>query len=269
MIFKKQKPITPSLRNLIQLKYTNLSKKPFYKKLIKIKKKSLGKNNTGQITMYHRGGGVKRKYRKIDFLRSKASTDIVTSIEYDPNRTAHVAVIYNSIKKTYRYIIAPRFLTIGDIIKSGSIAEHKLGHSLELSNIAIGTFIHNISNKKDGKSIYVRTAGNFAKLIEKNIKFCKILLTNSKILKVPSSCRAIIGKISNENNKLKTLGKAGRSRWLNKRPIVRGVAMNPVDHPHGGGEGKTSGGRPSVSPWGKLCKKSKKINKYFKNETIT
>ena len=268
MIFKKKKPTTPTIRNLIQLQNKTLAKKPIYKNLLKKKKKSIGKNNTGQITMYHRGGGVKRQYRKIDFLRKKPSIDIVICIEYDPNRTAHIAVLYNNEEKTYKYIIAPKHLKIGDIVKSGFIANHRLGHSLKISEISIGTFIHNISNRQDGYSIFVRTAGNFAKLIEKNRNSCKIQLSNNKIIRVPSSCRATIGKISNENNNLQTLGKAGRNRWLNKRPIVRGVAMNPIDHPHGGGEGKTSGGRPSVSPWGKLCKKSKKINKYFKNESI-
>lgn len=268
-IFKKFKPTTPSLRGYIKLKKKNLSLKPLLKQYIKGKFKSSGKNNTGQITMYHKGGGHKNRYRVIDFFRNKDSIGVVTSLEYDPNRTAFIASIYSPNKKRYSYIIAPRNLKVGDIVKSGSISNFKLGHSLLLSSIPVGTYIHNISLIKDGKGIIARAAGQFALLIERNNSYCKLLLSNNKYIYVPSNCRASIGIISNGHHNLTTLGKAGRSRWLNKRPTVRGVAMNPIDHPHGGGEGKTSGGRTSVTPWGKSCKGGKTSNyKPFKHETI-
>jgi len=230
---------------------------------MKNKKKSLGKNNLGQITMYHRGGGHKRKYRSIDFIRDNDSIDIVTSIEYDPNRTAFIASTYSYEANSYKYILAPKYLKVGDIVKSGSLADLKLGHSLLLSDILVGTYIHNISIRKGAKGVLVRAAGQFALLIEKKQNHSKILLSNGKFIYVFSECRASIGILSNENKDLATLGKAGRSRWLNKRPTVRGVAMNPIDHPHGGGEGKTSGGRTSVTPWGKSCKGGK-TSKSFK-----
>lgn len=258
MIFKKIKPTTPSKRSLIQIKNTILFKKPFLKKNIIKTKKSVGKNNLGQITVYHKGGGHKKKYRKIDFLRNDNSIDIVTSIEYDPYRTSFIASLYSLNLKSYRYIIAPKYLKIGDIVKSGNLSDSKLGHSLVLDKILQGTFIHNISIKKNTKGILARAAGNSAILVEKKKKYHKILFLNGKTAYLSSECRATIGIVSNENKRLISLGKAGRNRWLNIRPTVRGVAMNPIDHPHGGGEGKTSGGKPSVTPWGKPYKKKKK-----------
>lgn len=268
-IFKKFKPTTPSLRNYVKLKKKNLNIKPLLKQHIKGKVKSLGKNNTGKITMYHKGGGHKNRYRLIDFFRNKDSIEVVTSLEYDPNRTAFIASTYSKSKNCYSYIIAPRNLKIGDIVKSGSISNYKSGHSLLLSSIPVGTHIHNISLSKEGKGIVARAAGQFALLIEKNNIYCKLLLSNNKYIYASPDCRASIGIVSNGHHNLTTLGKAGRSRWLNKRPTVRGVAMNPIDHPHGGGEGKTSGGRTSVTPWGKSCKGGKTSNyKPFKYEKI-
>lgn len=267
MIFKKIKPTTPSRRSLIQIKNTMLFKKPFLKKNIIKTKKSVGKNNLGQITVYHKGGGHKKKYRKIDFLRNKDSIDIVTSLEYDPYRTSFIVSLYSLNLKTYKYILAPKNIKIGDIVKSGSISELKLGHSLVLDKILQGTFIHNISIKKNTKGILARAAGNSAILVEKKKKYHKILFFNGKTVYLSSDCKATVGIVSNENKKLITLAKAGRKRWLNIRPTVRGVAMNPIDHPHGGGEGKTSGGRPSVTPWGKPCKGTKKT-RFFINKIL-
>lgn len=255
MIFKKIKPTTPALRNLKKITIKNLNKISLLKKNILNYTRSFGKNNTGKITAYHKGGGHKKKYRKINFLRINNSINIVTSIEYDPYRNAHIASVYNYLENKHEYIISPKNLKIGDILKSGNYADIKIGHSLKVAQIPVGVPIHNISLKEKKPSVVCRSAGTFAKIIKKNIKKTYIRLSNFKSLIVSSECFATIGIVSNENYFLNTVGKAGRSRWLNKRPRVRGVAMNPVDHPHGGGEGKTSGGRMSVSPWGKPCKR--------------
>lgn len=259
MIFKKFKKTTPSQRNLIKIK-KNFQKFPLLKSKIKGKIVSLGKNSKGQITMYHKGGGHKQKYRQIDFLRKTNSISIVISIEYDPNRSSFIAALYDKFLNSYSYILAPKNLKIGDIVKSGDFLDLKLGNNLSLSNIVVGTFVYNISTNQNQKGIIARSAGTSALLIKKTNKYCKLLLSsNKKFVIVSSKSRASIGKVSNINHILETIGKAGRSRWLNKRPIVRGVAMNPVDHPHGGGEGKTSGGRPSVTPWGKPTKGKNKL----------
>jgi len=241
-------------------------KKPFIKSKIKGLKNSTGRNSTGKIVSYHRGGGQKKNYRKISFDRYKNSIGIVTTIEYDPNRTANIAAIYEFIDKKYLYILAPKNLQVGDILKSGINAEPKLGHSLPLEKIPIGSFIYNISLKikKEGK--IARSAGTFAKLIEKNSGFSLIKMNSGENKFIPIDCFASIGIVSNPFYCLRAIGKAGRSRWLNRRPIVRGVAMNPIDHPHGGGEGKKSGLK--LSPWGKITKKKllpKIIKKLKKN----
>lgn len=257
MIFKKFKKTTPSQRNLIQLK-KNFNKTPLLKSKIKGKLVSLGKSSNGTISMYHRGGGHKQRYRKIDFYRKNNSIGIVLSIEYDPNRSSFIAAIYDKDFYYFYYILAPKFLKVGDIVKSGEFSDLKLGNFLALSKITVGSFIHNISSNKNNKSIIARSAGTSALLIKKTNKYCKILISSSKKLLTVSSCsKASLGIVSNINHSLQTIGKAGRSRWLNKRPIVRGVAMNPIDHPHGGGEGKSSGGKSSVTPWGKSCKGGK------------
>lgn len=261
MNLKKYKPVTPSLRNLIQLNNTRLSKqKPLIKKSIKGLKNTGGKNITGRITSYHKGGGHKKKYRKINFKRFTTSKSIVISFEYDPFRTARIAAVYDLKKNIYYYILAPENLYVGDIVQAGNnITEYKVGNSLPLSKIPIGSLVHNINLKKNEKAKLSRSAGVSSILVEKTSKLCKLELSSGNHCILSTDCFATIGKVSNENLFLTTIGKAGRSRWLNRRPIVRGVAMNPVDHPHGGGEGKTSGGRSSVSPWGKPTK-TKKIN---------
>jgi large subunit ribosomal protein L2 len=192
------------------------------------------------------------------------SRGIVTSIEYDPNRTANISSIYDINTKKYFYILAPINIKVGNIVKSGSIAESKIGHSLTIENIPVGSFIHNISLNPNKKSKISRSAGTYSFLIEKTNNYGKIKLSSGEQILVSTKCYASIGIVSNQGLFLTTLGKAGRARWLNKRPKVRGVAMNPIDHPHGGGEGKTSGGRTSVTPWGKSTK-SRKSKRNFLN----
>jgi large subunit ribosomal protein L2 len=253
MILKKINPTTSSLRQLKLLNKSHLSKINPIKYNTCGLINSGGRNNLGRITSYHKGGGHKKLYRKIDFNRINLQ-GIVTSIEYDPNRTANIACIYDSIKSKYSYIISPKGLKIGDLIKSGIDANVKIGHSLILDKIPLGSFIHNISLVPGERGKLARAAGNYAQLIQKDKKYAKIKLRSGEQRFIFLNCTATLGVVSNEHHNLISLGKAGRSRWLNRKPIVRGVAMNPVDHPHGGGQGKTSGGRPSVTPWGRPTK---------------
>lgn len=206
-------------------------------------------SNTGKITVRHKGGGHKKRYRKINFNRFNLSEGIVCSLEYDPNRSARIASIYEINNNFFYYIIAPLGLNIGDIVKSGTKIEPKTGYSLPLFKIPAGTYLYNISAKAGQKAKLSRAAGAFATLIEKNFELTKIKLSSGKFRYIQSNCFASIGIVSNEETFLTKLGKAGHSRWLNKRPSVRGVAMNPIDHPNGGGEGKKSG--KGKSPWGK------------------
>jgi large subunit ribosomal protein L2 len=256
MNLKTFKPITPSKRNLIQLNNLNLEKKPLLKAKIKGFKNNSGRSK-GQITSWHIGGGHKKRYRDLNFNRTHDTTSIVMSIEYDPYRTSNIAAIYNINTETYDYVLAPKNLKIGDILKSGKEAEAKNGHTLQIGKIPIGSLLHNVCVKSNKKSQLSRAAGTYTQLMEKNAKFARIKLSSGEQRTVSTDCYATIGIVSNEFLFLTTTGKAGRSRWLNRRPIVRGVAMNPVDHPHGGGEGKTSGGRSSVTPWGKPTKGGK------------
>lgn len=257
MKLKTFNPVTPSLRNLVQLNKTELTNKPLLKSKIKGLKQSSGRNFNGNITAFHKGGGHKKKYRNIEFKRVNESIGIVIGLEYDPYRSANIASIYNYSTKDFFYIIAPKNLTVGDIIKSGTNADVKNGHSLPISKIPIGCLIHNVAPKVNSISQISRSAGTFSQLIEKTSKFGRIKLSSGEQRTLSVNCFATIGIVSNELSLLTTIGKAGRSRWLNKRPTVRGVAMNPIDHPHGGGEGKTSGGRTSVTPWGKPTKGGK------------
>lgn len=248
-----------------KFKFTSLTQKklnrvPIIKNMIIGKKNKAGKNNFGKITVYHKGGGHKKKYRKIDFMRMYDSIGIVTSLEYDPYRNAFIASIYDFLNFKYFYMIAPKNLNIGNIVKSGFGANTNIGHSAALMKIPIGSFIHNISLKENKKAQLVRAAGTNAQLIEKTSKYCRIVLSSGKHQFLSPTCYATIGTVSNEFSFFKVIKKAGRNRWMNKRPTVRGVAMNPVDHPHGGGEGKSSGGRSSVTPWGKPTKNGKTKN---------
>ena len=248
------------------IKFLNLFKKPLLKKNIMGFKQSAGRNSSGKITIRHRGGGHKKKLRKINFNRELNSIiGIVVNIEYDPNRNTFISCVYDFSLKNHYYIILPKNLKIGDIIKTGNISEPKLGNSLPLSKSPIGTFIHNVSFHYKGKSKISRSAGTFSVLIEKNNKYARLKLSSGEQRFFPLNCTAVIGIVSNENYFFQILGKAGRSRWLNNRPKVRGVAMNPVDHPHGGGEGKTSGGKIQVTPWGIPTKNlsTRKVNNKF------
>ena len=264
MNLKKINPVTPSYRNLIQINNKHLNKTSIIKsKTIGIKN-TAGKNNTGKITSYKKGGGHKQKYRKINFFRTQESVGIVTSIEYDPNRTANIASVYDISTKNYFYILAPINLNVGNIIKTGANAESKIGHSLPISNIPVGCCIHNVSPKTKKGAQISRAAGTFSYLIEKTAKYGRIELSSGEQRLLSVECFATIGIVSNELNSLAKLGKAGRARWLNRRPSVRGVAMNPIDHPHGGGEGKKSGN--SLTPWGKPTKN--KFTSKSKNKLI-
>ena len=242
---KEKKPF-----NKITKMNSFILKKPLIKKNTKGLVKTGGRNNYGKITVRHIGGGHKNKYRKINYHRVKTSTGIACSIEYDPNRNSNIAAIYDFYNNEFFYIIAPKNLKVGDILKSNSFSNPKLAHSLSISQIPVGSYIHNIKLKNSKSAQISRAAGTYCKLEEKTLHYSIIKLSSGQHKLISSNNHATIGIVSNEFIFLSKLKKAGQSRWLNKRPTVRGVAMNPIDHPHGGGEGKKSGRRKS--PWGKL-----------------
>ena len=250
MALIKSKPTSPGKRGEVRVVHKHLHKGAPCKALVEKKSKSGGRNNKGRITVRHIGGGHAQKYRKIDFKRNK--TDClakVERIEYDPNRSAHIAlVLYQDGER--RYIVAPKGLNPGDQIASGDNAAIKVGNCLPLKNIPVGTVIHCIELKPGKGAQLVRSAGTSAQLIAKEGAYATLRLRSGEMRKILASCKATIGEVSNSENSLRSLGKAGAKRWRGVRPTVRGVAMNPVDHPHGGGEGRTSGGRHPVSPWG-------------------
>jgi large subunit ribosomal protein L2 len=259
-IFKTIKPTTPSQRNVIKLNKKHLNKTPLLKNNIIGKKKVTGKNHSGKITVFHKGGGVKKKYRIINFNRTAAATGIICSIEHDPNRNAHIASVFDIHNKNFYYIILPKNQKIGDIINSGKEIKPELGNSLPLTYIPEGSAIHNVSLKTHSKSQISRSAGTFSILKKKTQNLAIIKLSSGNIKRISLNCFATIGIVSNELFYFTKGGKAGHSRWLNKRPTVRGVAMNPIDHPHGGGEGKKSGKK--FTPWGKPTKKKVKKKIY-------
>jgi len=256
-MLQKVKPTTASRRQLIKLNHKglNISKKPLLKSKITGKKNSSGRNHSGKITVFHKGGGVKQKYRTINFNRKHNSTAIVCTIEHDPNRNAYISSVFDFINKTFYYILTPQNLRVGDIVKSGLKVAPNLGSSLPIAGIPIGTPIHNISPTLSSFGKISRSAGTFSIIKEKTEKYCIIELSSGEQRYLSSNCFASIGEVSKELFFLTRLGKAGQSRWRNKRPTVRGVAMNPVDHPHGGGEGKKSGS--SRTPWGKSNQRGK------------
>jgi len=234
----------------------NLHKNAILKSKLTQLKRLAGRNHSGKITSYHKGGGHKRRYREINFFRNTNSIGLITTIEYDPNRSANIASVYNIEKENNFYILAPLGLTVGDIVKSGEkLIEQRLGYSSPLEEIAIGSVIHNISLQKSGPAKLVRSAGNYAIILDKSLGRCLIQLNSGKKISISTNCYATLGIVSNDLHILSTLNKAGKSRWCNKRPHVRGVAMNPIDHPNGGGEGKKSG--RGYSPWGKPKKRKK------------
>ncbi|MCP4137139.1 MAG: 50S ribosomal protein L2 [bacterium] len=264
MGIKKYRPVTATLRYKTVSDFSEITEEKPHKPLTKGKKESAGRGHKGRISVRRRGGGHKRKYRVIDFKRNKYGIEgRVASIEYDPNRSANIALI-NYIDGEKRYIIAPNTLKVGDKIFSGEDAEIKVGNTLPLRNIPVGTSIYNIELHKGKGGQLVRSAGTSAVLSANEGKYSLIKLPSGEIRKVFNECYATIGEVGNKDHSNLTIGKAGRSRWLNKRPKVRGVAMNPIDHPLGGGEGKSSGGRHPVSPTGIPAKgyKTRKKNKY-------
>ena len=250
MAVKKVKPTSPGRRAQIYSTFDEISSTKPEKKLLKIIKKTGGRNVNGRITCRHRGGGHKRKYRIIDFKRDKIGIPAkVSSIEYDPNRSARIALLYYKDGEK-RYILAPVDLAVGDIVVSGPEADIKPGNTLPLKNIPLGTHIHNIELRLGKGGQIVRSAGTFAQLMAKEDRYAQIKLPSGEVRMVLINCKATIGRLGNVVHENISLGKAGRKRWLGRRPSVRGVAMNPVDHPMGGGEGKSSGGRHPCSPWG-------------------
>jgi len=265
MAVKKYNPITPSRRQMTMPTFEEITSQEPEKSLLVALKVKAGRNNQGKITVRHRGGTVKRKYRIIDFKRNKdAVTAKVATIEYDPNRTAYIAlVVYTDGEK--RYILAPAGLKVGDIIESGVNADIKPGNALPLKNIPVGTVIHNIELQRGKGGQLVRAAGNSAQLMAKEGDYATLRLPSGEMRYVRIECRATIGTLSNATNDIVNIGKAGRKRHMGWRPTVRGSVMNPNDHPHGGGEGKSPVGRPSpVTPWGKpaLGYKTRKNKKY-------
>ena len=252
MAIKSYKPTTPSRRQMTVTDYSCLSKVDPEKSLLAPLKKTAGRNSYGRITVRHRGGGSRRKYRIIDFKRDKQGMNAtVLTLEYDPNRSAFIALVqYEDGEK--RYIIAPNGLAVGDTVTSGSHADIKPGNALALCDIPVGTFIHNIELYPGKGAQLVRSAGYMAQLMGKEDKYVLVRLPSGEMRKIPANCMASIGQVSNIDHENVSLGKAGKTRHLGIRPTVRGSVMNPCDHPHGGGEGKSPVGRPGpVTPWGK------------------
>ena len=251
------KPVTSSKRRLVKLLNLQLTlkKKPLLKGKIKSLKNFAGNNNFGKITIRSKGGGHKKKYRQVNFFRSNNSVGIICSIEYDPYRKANIASVFEIFSNCFFYILAPQKLKIGDIIKSGRNAEIKIGHSLPLWKMPTGSCVHNISIKNKSYGQVSRSAGAYSQIVETTAKHVKMQMSSRKYKLFSLNCYGTIGIISNEFFFLNKIAKAGRSRWLNKRPKVRGTAMNSVDHPNGGGEGKKSG--RGLNYWGKPTKKGK------------
>jgi large subunit ribosomal protein L2 len=254
MGIKSFKPITPGQRHKTVSTFEQVTKSEPEKSLTKGLRKSGGRNNVGRVTSWHRGGGNKRKYRLIDFKRNKRDIPArVASIEYDPNRTARIALLFYADGEK-RYILAPDGLKVNDIVEAGENVKLQPGNALPLEKIPVGVSIHNIEIRENKGGQLGRSAGTVVQLMAKEGKFAMLKLPSGEVRKVPLKCYATLGQVSNTDHFNISIGKAGRSRWLGRRPNVRGVAMNPVDHPMGGGEGKTSGGRHPVSPWGQLSK---------------
>lgn len=268
MALKVHKPTSPGLRGKVSVKRTGLYKGRPEASLTEKKSKTGGRNNYGRITTRHRGGGHKQKYRIIDFKRNKddiAAT--VERIEYDPNRSAYIALLHY-VDGEKRYIIAPKDLEPGMKVMSGTSVSIKVGNTLPLDNIPVGTVVHNVEMKPGKGGQIARAAGTSARLVAKEGVYATLRLRSGEMRKIPARCRATLGTVSKSEHNLEKIGKAGATRWRGIRPTVRGVAMNPVDHPHGGGEGRTSGGRHPVTPWGVPTKghktrKNKRTDKFI------
>jgi len=260
--------VTPGTRQLVLVDRRDLWRGKPEKALTEGLTKTGGRNNQGRTTAYHRGGGHKRRYRMIDFKRRKFDVvGTVERLEYDPNRSAFIALInYDDGERAY--ILAPQRLAVGDKVVAGERVDVRPGNAMPLKNMPVGTIIHNIELKPLGGGKMVRSAGSFAQLVGRDTGYAQVKLASGELRIVRAECMATVGAVSNQEHSNRNLGKAGRKRWLGVRPTTRGVAMNPVDHPHGGGEGRTSGGRHPVTPWGKPTKgkrtrKNKATNKYI------
>ncbi len=269
MGLKAHKPYTPSRRHMVLSDFADVTKSTPERSLVKAKKSKAGRNSAGRISVRHRGGGHKRRYRVIDFRRDKHGIPAkISGIEYDPNRSARIALLHYADGEK-RYIVAPAGLVVGSTIMSGPDAEPSLGNALPLSNIPVGMAVHNIELIAGRGAQLVRSAGTSAQLMSREDEFAHIKMPSGEIRLIRTNCYATIGRVGNVDHNSIVMGKAGRKRWLGIRPTVRGVAMNPVDHPMGGGEGRTSGGGHPQSPWGLLAKgkrtrdKHKATNKYI------
>lgn len=250
MALKKYKPTSPGRRTLVSVVNPELSKERPVKGLVKSNHSSGGRNNYGRITARHQGGGHKRKYRVIDFKRDKMDIPAkVAGIEYDPNRTANIALLHY-VDGEKRYILSPGGIKVGDIVEAGEQVDIKPGNCMPMGNMPLGSIIHNIEMKIGKGGQLVRSAGGSAQLMAKEGEQVLVKLPSGEVRRFHRACRASIGQVGNIENESRSLGKAGRNRWQGRRPKVRGVAMNPVDHPMGGGEGKSSGGRHPCTPWG-------------------
>jgi large subunit ribosomal protein L2 len=257
MALKSYKPITPSLRELVLVDRSDLHKGKPVKALTEGKRNTGGRNNHGHITGPHRGGGHKRRYRLVDFKRRKFDQPAtVERLEYDPNRTAFLALVkYADGERVY--ILAPQRLRAGDQVVSGERVDIKPGNAMPLANMPVGTIVHNVEMKPGKGGQIARSAGTYCQLVGKDAGYAQLKLSSGEVRMVRGECLATIGAVSNPDQQNVNYGKAGRMRWLGRRPVTRGVAMNPIDHPHGGGEGRTSGGRHPVTPWGKPTKGKK------------
>ena len=250
MGLKKYKPTSPGRRHMISSDFSEVTKTKPEKSLTKTLKSKAGRNSYGRITVRHQGGGNKKKYRIVDFKRDKFDVPAkVFSIEYDPNRSARIALLHYADGEK-RYILAPKGLKVGEVVKSGPDAEIKVGNALPLVNIPIGTFIHNVEFKPGLGGKIARSAGSSVQLMAREGGYALLKMPSGELRRVKEACMATIGVIGNEQHSNESYGKAGRKRWLGIRPTVRGMTMNPVDHPMGGGEGKTKGGKIPQSPWG-------------------
>ncbi|HEV3153636.1 MAG TPA: 50S ribosomal protein L2 [Candidatus Baltobacteraceae bacterium] len=269
MPVKKYKPTSPGKRFVTTMDFSDLSKVEPEKSLIEVRKKHSGRNFNGHITVRHKGGGTRKMYRIIDFKRSKDAIPAkVATIEYDPNRSARIALVnYRDGEK--RYILAPLGLKVGDTVESGPSADIKAGNCLPIKNIPVGSVIHNIELRPGQGGKLVRSAGGAAQLMAKEDEYAQVRMPSGEVRKVLVVCRATIGQLGNVEHENEVIGKAGRQRHRGKRPSVRGIAMNPVDHPHGGGEARSTSGRPPTTPWGQMTMgKKTRRNKRTQNMIV-
>jgi len=269
MPVKKYKPTSAGKRFMTTMDFSDLSKVEPEKSLIEVRKKHSGRNFNGHITVRHKGGGTRKMYRIIDFKRTKDAIPAkVATVEYDPNRSARIALVnYRDGEK--RYILAPLGLKVGDVVESGPNADIKTGNCLPIKNIPVGTVIHNIEMRPGQGGKFVRSAGGAAQLMAKEGDYAQVRMPSGEVRKILVVCRATIGQLGNVEHENEIIGKAGRQRHRGKRPSVRGIAMNPVDHPHGGGEARSTSGRPPTTPWGQMTMgKKTRRNKRTQNMIV-